>query len=49
MRNLNQDNITQAVLARLADTPDPRLKEIMTSLVQHLHAFAREVKLTEEE
>ena len=31
MRNLNQDNITQAVLARLADTPDPRLKEIMTS------------------
>ena len=49
MRNLNQDTITQAVIARLATTPDPRLKEIMTSLVQHLHAFAREVKLTEEE
>ena len=49
MRNLTQDNITQAVLARLAETPDPRLKEIMTSLVQHLHAFAREVKLTEGE
>jgi hydroxyquinol 1,2-dioxygenase len=49
MRNLTQDNITQAVIARMADTPDPRLKEIMTSLVQHLHAFAREVKLTEEE
>ena len=49
MRNLTQDNITQAVIARLADTPDPRLKEIMTSLVQHLHAFAREVKLTEAE
>jgi hydroxyquinol 1,2-dioxygenase len=49
MRNLTQDNITQAVLGRLADTPDPRLKEIMTSLVQHLHAFAREVKLTEDE
>lgn len=49
MRNLNQDNITQAVLARFADTPDPRLHEIMTSLVQHLHAFAREVKLTEAE
>jgi len=28
MRNLNQDNITQAVLARFADTPDPRLREI---------------------
>jgi hydroxyquinol 1,2-dioxygenase len=49
MRNLTQDNITQAVIARMADTPDPRLKEILTSLVQHLHAFAREVKLTEEE
>jgi hydroxyquinol 1,2-dioxygenase len=49
MRNLNQDNITQAVLARFADTPNPRLHEIVTSLVQHLHAFAREVKLTEAE
>ncbi|HYF17517.1 MAG TPA: intradiol ring-cleavage dioxygenase [Ramlibacter sp.] len=49
MRNLTQDNITQAVIARFADTPDPRLKQILTSLVQHLHAFAREVRLTEEE
>ncbi|WP_372658421.1 intradiol ring-cleavage dioxygenase [Hydrogenophaga sp.] len=49
MRNLNQDTITQAVIARFADTPDPRLKDIITSLVQHLHAFAREVKLTEAE
>ena len=49
MRNLNQDNITQAVIASFAETHDPRLKQIMTSLVQHLHAFAREVKLTEEE
>jgi hydroxyquinol 1,2-dioxygenase len=49
MRNLTQDNITQAVIARFADTPDARLKEVMTSLVQHLHAFAREVKLTEAE
>jgi hydroxyquinol 1,2-dioxygenase len=49
MRNLTQDNITQAVIARFAGTPDARLKEIMTSLVQHLHAFAREVKLTEQE
>ena len=49
MKNLDQYNITQAVIARLAQTPDPRLKQIMTSLVQHLHAFAREVKLTEAE
>lgn len=49
MRNLNEHNITQAVLARIADTPDPRLKEILGALVTHLHAFAREVKLTEAE
>jgi hydroxyquinol 1,2-dioxygenase len=49
MRNLNQDTITQAVIERFSRTPDPRLKEIVTSLVQHLHAFAREVRLTEEE
>ena len=49
MRNLNQDTITQAVIERFSKTPDPRLKEIMTSLVQHLHAFAREVRLTEDE
>lgn len=49
MRNLNQNNITQAVVASFSNTPDARLKEIMTSLVQHLHAFAHEVKLTEQD
>lgn len=49
MRNLNQDNITQAVIASFADVGNPRLQQIMTSLVQHIHAFARDVKLTEEE
>lgn len=49
MRNVDEDTITQAVIARLADTPDPRLKQVMTSLVQHLHSFAREVRLTEAE
>jgi hydroxyquinol 1,2-dioxygenase len=49
LRNLNQDTITQAVIARLSDTPDARLKEVLTCVVQHLHAFAREVHLTESE
>ena len=49
MRNLNEDTITQAVIERFSRTPDPRLKEILTSLIQHLHAFARDVHLTEEE
>ena len=49
MINLNKDTITQAVLKSFEGTPDARLKEIMESLVRHLHDFAREVKLTEEE
>ena len=49
MRNLNEDTITQAVIERFSKTPEPRLKEILTSLIQHLHAFAREVHLTEDE
>nr|BAM65762.1 hydroxyquinol 1,2-dioxygenase [Ralstonia pickettii] len=49
MRNLDEDTITQAVLARLADTPDPRVREIVASLVRHLHDFARDVRLTEAE
>jgi hydroxyquinol 1,2-dioxygenase len=49
MRNLNEDNITQAVLARQTGMQDERMREIMTSLVQHLHSFAREVTLTEAE
>ena len=43
------DSVTKAVLAELQRSDDPRFKEIMTSLVKHLHAFIREVKLTEDE
>jgi hydroxyquinol 1,2-dioxygenase len=49
MRNLDEHTITQAVLERFSNTPDPRLKEIIFSLVQHLHDFARETRLTEDE
>jgi hydroxyquinol 1,2-dioxygenase len=49
LRNLDEDTITQAVLARHAEAPDARLRQVMTSLVQHLHAFARDVDLTEDE
>ena len=43
---LTPDSITDAVLEQMAATPDPRLKEIMTAAVEHLHAFARETNLT---
>src|SRR2546429_9121868 len=44
-----QDDVTTDALAVMQRTEDPRLREIMTSLVKHLHAFAREVRLTEAE
>lgn len=49
MRNLDEDNITRAVIGMHAKASDARLRELMTALVQNLHAFAREVELTEEE
>ena len=49
MHQHTEDTLTDAVVARLGKTADPRLREIMTSLVKHMHAFAREVNLTEEE
>lgn len=45
----DQRDVTRAALAVMERTPDPRLREIMKSLVSHLHAFVREVRLTEKE
>ena len=47
--NVNADTITPAVIQELASADDPRLRQILTSLVTHLHDFAREVQLTEAE
>ena len=49
MRQFTEANLTAEVVARLGKTKDKRLREIMQSAVKHLHAFARETKLTEEE
>lgn len=49
MRNIDAHNITAAVQARLEGCGNPRLKEVLSSLVQHLHDFVREVRLTEAE
>lgn len=49
MKIKNEADLTKAVLDVMARTPDARLREIMTSLVTHLHAFVREVRLSEEE
>jgi hydroxyquinol 1,2-dioxygenase len=44
-----EDELVQKVRAAFDHTPDPRLKELMQALVLHLHAFIRDVRLTEAE
>jgi protocatechuate 3,4-dioxygenase beta subunit len=44
-----EGDVTPFVLTAMADTSNARLKEIVTSLVTHLHQFARETRLTEQE
>lgn len=49
MRYLTEDTSAETVNARIDPASDPRLRQVMTALVRHLHAFAREVSLTEAE
>ena len=49
MRDLTESSVTQAVLDKITDDTDPRLREIMTALVQYAHDFIREVNLTSDE
>ena len=44
-----QEDVTKAVLEAFQNTADPRVREILAALVKHLHAFARDVHLTEQE
>jgi hydroxyquinol 1,2-dioxygenase len=46
---MSEQDLTDTVVASFAGTPDPRLHELVTALTRHLHAFAREVRLTEAE
>jgi catechol 1,2-dioxygenase len=45
----HHEELTAAVVAVMQKTSDLRLREIMVSLVEHLHGFARDVRLTEPE
>jgi len=49
MINIDEHTITDAVIARVAQCENPRLKEVLGSLVRHLHQFVRETRLTEAE
>jgi len=49
MTGFNEDTATEIVLSRLENCQDPRLKEIMTSVITHLHAIVRETEPTMDE
>ena len=49
MRNVTKENITDVFMGYLSEDTEPRMREIMGSLVKHLHDFARETNLTHDE
>jgi Catechol dioxygenase N terminus len=49
MELFSEERSAEVVAASFADTPDPRLRQLLTALTRHLHAFVKEVELTEEE
>jgi len=49
MRDVSVSNITEAVIATFADDTAPRTRVVLEALVRHLHAFARDVELTQRE
>lgn len=46
MKAITESNITATVLRRLEEASDPRVKEVMSAAIRHIHDFVREVKLT---
>lgn len=49
MAQIEVGQLAQAVIARMDECKDPRFKEVLSSLVRHLHAFIEEVELTPQE
>ncbi len=44
-----EQELIETVVTSFDGTPDPRLRELMQSLTRHLHAFIRDVRLSEAE
>ncbi len=49
MPYVTESNLTDIARERWSNIPDPRLREIMTALVEHVHAFVREIEPTQAE
>ena len=49
IQHFTEEGSVEIVNARMGDDVNPRLKKVMRSLVQHLHAFAKDIELTQRE
>jgi hydroxyquinol 1,2-dioxygenase len=49
MPYVTEENLTDVALQRWKDIPDPRLRQIMQSLIKHLHAFVRDIEPSQPE
>jgi hydroxyquinol 1,2-dioxygenase len=49
MPYVTEDNLTDVAMERWKDIPDPRLRQIMQSLIKHLHGFVRDIGPTQAE
>jgi hydroxyquinol 1,2-dioxygenase len=49
MPYVTEENLTDIVRDRWKDIPDPRLRQVMSAAIKHLHAFVREIEPTQEE
>src|SRR6266487_345525 len=49
MTAMTPGQLTEQVVTAYAGTPDPRLRQLLASLIRHLHAFAAENRLTRQE
>jgi hydroxyquinol 1,2-dioxygenase len=49
MPYVTEQNLTDVVLERWTAVADPRLREVMQSLIKHVHAFVRDIEPTEAE
>jgi protocatechuate 3,4-dioxygenase beta subunit len=48
-KNFTEETATEIVLGRMGSDINPRLREVMTSIITHLHAVVREVEPTQDE
>lgn len=49
MDAMTPDELTERVIKEYSEAPDPRVRELLTALISHLHGFVVETRLTPQE